>query len=80
MPNSHRRPHLPPAVQAPQLRREAESLERERMALQDVQLPALHVALAKLNDTHVLEVRVHPFHAAACTAPALGCTRGARTC
>ncbi|KAI8469680.1 MAG: hypothetical protein J3K34DRAFT_512435 [Monoraphidium minutum] len=41
--------------QAPQLRREAEALERERLVMQEVQLPALHAALARLNDTHVLE-------------------------
>ncbi|GBF94508.1 hypothetical protein Rsub_07042 [Raphidocelis subcapitata] len=40
--------------QAPQLRREAEALERERLLLQEAQLPALHAELARLNDTHVL--------------------------
>ena len=40
----------------PQLRREAEALERERAELEDGALPAVHTALAALNDTHVLEV------------------------
>lgn len=51
-------------LQAPQLRREAESLERERLMLEEVQLPALHVALARLNDTHVLEVGRRPCYGA----------------
>lgn len=55
----------------PQLRREAESLERERVVLQEVQLPALHVALARLNDTHVLEVRCRAERRAERRAPCL---------